>query len=160
MNEVKWPWPNPIANRARAELALQACALVLKRLHDAQFESKALNRQLTKCCKWCATCTAALTAAKLPIVIGKKLEERIFRFQHLLDTRNAHDKEAAAKQVIVALGVAALLVIDCYCNTAEYSNKNWRYLSDTMDTLCLKYLYPLWPELEIEANTWHDRVRA
>ena len=153
-------WPNPVANRARAELALHAVTRVLKRLHDANFPDCEMKHQLTKCCRWNKECTKALTAAKLPIVIGKKMHERIARFNHLLDTNGAHDKEAAARQVVVALGVASMLVIDCWCNTEEYHNQQWKWLSDTLDTLCFKFLYPFWPDAEIEADAWHTKVRA
>ena len=76
------------------------------------------------------------------------------------DTHDAQNQDKAAEQWCVLAGCAGMLIIDVLCNCPDYHNRAWRFLSDTTDTLCLKYLYPLFPEAETAAAKLWMKVSA
>jgi len=146
------PWLNPAIQRCRAELALHIAVRVFERFHIAQIPDKAFNHQLTKCLKWHYECTKALPAYKIPAELWKNTQKRVKVLEPYFNTVKAKNHDLAAEQMCVLAGVAAMLIIDVLVSCPDYYGKNWRYLSDVMDTFCNGYLFPLFPEAEEQAS--------
>ena len=153
-------WTNPAVQRCRAELALNVSVRVFERFHNAALPAKAFNEQLTRCLHWHYECTRALPARRVPAEMWAKTKRRLAMLEPYFKTNHAKNQEAAAEQWCVLAGCAGMLIIDVLCNCPDYHNRAWRFLSDTTDTLCLKYLYPLFPEAETAAAKLWMKVSA
>lgn len=153
-------WTNPAVQRCRAELALNAAVRIFDRFHKAKVPSKPFNTQLTKCLKWHWECTRNLPAVRMPQAMWDVTKRRLKMLAPYFDTGRAQNQEYAAEQWCILAGVAGHLIIDVYVCCPDYSNKNWRYLSDTTDTLCNTFLYPLFPTAEEQACKVWMKVSA
>ena len=154
------PWSNPAVQRCRAELALNVSVRVFERFHNAALPSKAFNEQLTRCLKWHAECTKALPGQRLPLAMWQVTKKRLKILDPYFQTDKAKNHEFAAEQWCVLAGCAAMLIIDVLVSCPDYHNRNWRFLSDTTDTLCLRYLYPIFPDAEEAATKLWLKVSA
>ena len=154
------PWSNPAVQRCRAELALHASSGVFGRFFKANLPSKPFQEQLLKCMKWHGECTQALPTQRLPMAMWQVTKKRLKLLEPYFDTKHAKNQEFAAEQWCVLAGVAGMLIIDVLCNCPDYHNRNWRFLSDTTDTLCLRYLYPIFPQAEEAATKLWLKVSA
>ena len=154
------PWTNPAAQRCRAELALNVSVRVFERFHRAALPAKAFNAQLTRCLRWHYECTRALPGSRVPAEMWAHTQRRLTLIDPYFKTSKAQNQEAAAEQWCVLAGCAAMLIIDVLVSCPDYHNRNWRYLSDCTDTLCLKYLYPLFPQAEEAATKLWLKVSA
>lgn len=144
-------WTNPAVERCRAELALNVAVKVFDRLHRAKVPDKNFNHQLTKCLHWHWECTRNLPGIKVPREVWNKTNRRLKMLDPMFDTARAQNHDAAAEQMVILAGVAGMMIIDVLVSCPDYHNQNWRYLSDTTDTLCLNFLYPLFPDAEEQA---------
>jgi len=153
-------WTNPAIERCRAELALNVAVKVFKRFHDSRIPDKAFNAQLGKCLKWQWECTRNLPAHRIPREVWNKTEKRLKLLDPMFNTVNAKNHDAAAEQMVVLAGVAGMLINDVYISCPDYSNRNWRYLSDTTECFCNSYLFPLFPGAEEAATKLWMKVSS
>jgi hypothetical protein len=153
-------WTNPAVERCRAELALNTSVCIFDRFHKAKIPSKPFNHQLTKClhCHW--ECTRNLPAQRLPQAMWDITRKRLKLLDPYYQTGKAKNQEYAALQWVILAGVAAMLIIDVLVSCPDYYSNRWRYLSDTTDTLCNNYLFPLFPEAEEQATRLWMKVSA
>ena len=154
------PWSNPAIERCRAELALNVSVRVFDRFHKAAMPCDAFNRQLTKCIRWHYECTRALPGRRVPAEMWAMTKKRLALLEPYFQTNRAQNQEAAAEQWCVLAGCAGMLIIDVWVSCPDYHSRNWKYLSDCTDTLCLKYLYPIFPEAEEAATKLWLKVSA
>ena len=154
------PWSNPAVQRCRAELALHASSGVFGKFLRANIPDKGFQSQLMRCMKWHAECTKALPAQRLPVAMWKVTKRRLKTLEPYFNTHGAQNQDKAAEQWCVLAGCAAMLIIDVLVCCPDYHNRNWRFLSDTTDTLCLRYLYPIFPDAEEAAAKLWLKVSA
>lgn len=154
------PWTNPAAQRCRAELALHVSVRVFERFHRAALPAKAFNEQLTRCLRWHYECTKALPGRRIPAEMWAVTKKRLALLDPLFKTNHAKNQEAAAEQWCVLAGCAAMLIADVVISCPDYHTRAWRYLSDTTDTLFLRYLTPLFPDAEAAAAKLWQKVSA
>ena len=154
------PWTNPSVQRCRAELALHASAGIFGKFFRANIPDKGFQQQLMRCMRWHRECTQALPARRVPAEMWRMTKKRLSLIEPYFQTHAAQNQDKAAEQWCVVAGVAGMLIIDVLCNCPDYHNRNWRFLSDTTDTLCLRYLYPIFPDAEEAATKLWLKVSA
>ena len=87
-------------------------------------------------------------------------KKRLKMLEPYFQTRDAQNQDKAAEQWCVLAGVAAMLIADVVISCPDYRTRAWRYLSDTTDTLFLRFLTPLFPDAEAAASKLWWKVSA